>query len=81
MDDDEEMTSGRKRRQQGKQPPDEEKKRIQNETWTKDWLEDWLTDDTHQHEPTLDECGYERAVVNESLPELLETKRLLFWNP
>ena len=42
---------------------------------------DWLTDAVHQNEPSLDESEYERACVNESLPELLERKQRLFWNP
>ena len=77
---DEEVVSARKRRQQGKQPPDAETtcpKRDLN----KDWVEDWLTDATHQNDSNLDESEYERAFANESLPELLETKQRLFWNP
>ena len=57
------------------------KERVQNETWIKDWVEDWLTDAVHQNYPNLDESDYDRAFVNESLPELLETKQQLFWNP
>ena len=73
---DEEMVSVRKRRQQGKQPFDEQTtcpKRDLN----KDWVEDWLTDAVHQNEPNLDESEYERAFVNESPPELLETQQRL----
>ena len=52
-----------------------------NETWIKDWVEDWLTDAVHQNYPNVDESFHDRAFVKESLPELLETKQQLFWNP
>ena len=77
---DEEMVSAKERRQQGKQSLYEETtcpKRDLN----KDWVDDWLTDSAHQNEPNMDEAEYERAFVNESLPELLETKQRLFWDP
>ena len=77
---DEEMVSARKRRQQGKQPQEEETTCPKRDL-DKDWVEDWLTDAVHQNEPNLDESEYERAFVNERLPELLETKQRLFWNP
>ena len=77
---DEAMVSARKRRQQGKQPMDEETSRPKRDL-DKDWVEDWPTDDIHQIELNLDEDEYERAFVNESLPELRETKQRLFWNP
>ena len=77
---DEEVVSARKRRQQGKQPLDEETTCPKRDL-DKDWFEDWLTDTTHQNEPNPDESDYERAFANESLPELLETKQRLFWNP
>ena len=57
------------------------KQRVQNEPWIKNWVEDWLTDAVHQNYPNLDESDYDRAFVNASLPELLETKQRLFWNP
>ena len=76
----EEMVSARKRRQQVKQPLDEETTCPQRDL-NKDSVEDWLTDAVRQNLPNLDEAEYERALVNESLPGLLETKQRLFWNP
>ena len=76
---DEEMVSARKRRQQGKQPLDEETSGPKRDL-DKEWVENWPTDDIHQIEPNSDEDEYERAFVNESLPELRETKQRLFWN-
>ena len=77
---DEEMVSARKRRQQGKQPLDEETT-CPKQDLDKDWVVDWLTDATHQNEPNLDESEYEGALVNDNLPELLQTEQRLFWNP
>ena len=71
---DEEMVGARKSRQQGKQSLDEETT-CRKRDLDKDWVEDWLTDAVHQNEPSLDESEYERAFVNESLPELLERKQ------
>ena len=68
---DEEMISARTRRQQREQLQDEETT-CPKRHLDKDWVEDWLTDDIHQYEPNLDEAEYERAFVNDSLPELLE---------
>ena len=45
----------------------------------KDWVEDWLTNAVHQNEPK-DESECERAFVDESLPELRDTKQRFFWN-
>ena len=69
----EEMVRARKRRQQRKQPLDEETT-CSKPDLDKDWVED-LT-----NERNLDESEYERAFVNESLRELLETEQRLFWN-
>ena len=55
------------------------KKRVQSVTWIRLGLEG-PTDDVHPDETNVDESKYERAFVNESLPELIETKQRLFWN-
>ena len=76
----EEMVNARKRRQQGKHPWDGETTCPKRDL-DKAWVEEWPTDDTHLNEMNLNEFEHERAFVNESLPELLETKQRLFWNP
>ena len=74
---DEKMVSARKRRQQRKKHPLDEETTCSKRDLHKDWVEDWLTDAV----PNLDESEYDRAFVNESLPEVLETKQRLSWNP
>ena len=77
---DEEMESARKLRQGGKPPLDEETMGSERDLDSA-WTENWPPDVIDQNEPNNDESDYKRAFVNESLPELLEARQRLFWNP
>ena len=74
------MVSARKRRQQGKQPLDEEITCPKRDL-DKACVEEWPTNDIDPNEMNLEESECGRALVHESLPELLDTKQRLFWNP
>ena len=62
-----------------KSNPLTKKRAVQNAIWTKIWLKIGQQK-IYQIDPNFDENEFERAFVNESLPELRQTKQKLFWN-